>query len=233
MAPNDASAATPESVAPAQFRTGFVAIVGRPNVGKSTLTNALVGQKVSITADKAQTTRHRIHGILTTPDTQFVFVDTPGYQTKHGGALNRSMNRAVMSALSDVDCIVWVVEALRYGAPDQQVLRLLPKSTPVVLVISKTDLAQPRDRLLPFIQKLAADGVTQMAECGPGRVLAGLAKRIDGNVKCLALTDVAALEAARGAHALYTDVWTSMGQEAEREQFLVHHRLRFLLPVAM
>lgn len=157
MAPNDTSPATPDCVAPTQFRTGFVAIVGRPNVGKSTLTNALVGQKVSITADKAQTTRHRIHGILTVPDTQFVFVDTPGYQTKHGGALNRSMNRAVMSALSDVDCVVWVVEALRYGAPDQQVLRLLPKDTPVVLVISKTDLAQPRDRLLPFIQKLAAE----------------------------------------------------------------------------
>lgn len=139
------------------FRTGFVAVVGRPNVGKSTLVNALVGQKVSITADKAQTTRHRIHGILTTTDAQYVFIDTPGYQTRFGGALNRSMNRAVMSALADVDCIVFVVEALRFAGEDRRVLQLLPPEVPVILVIAKADLAKPRDALLPFIGKLAVE----------------------------------------------------------------------------
>ena len=135
--------------------TGFIAIVGRPNVGKSTLVNALVGQKVSITADKAQTTRHRVHGILTQGDTQYVFVDTPGYQTRHGGALNRSMNRAVLSALSGVDVIAFVVESLRFGAEDRKVLKLLPPQVPVILVITKSDTAKPRERLLPFIGSVA------------------------------------------------------------------------------
>src|SRR5450432_731540 len=92
-------------------RCGLVAIVGRPNVGKSMLLNALVGQKISITSNKAQTTRHRITGIRTAGDAQFVFVDTPGFQTKHDAALHRSLNRAVTSALSDVDVVLFVVEA--------------------------------------------------------------------------------------------------------------------------
>ena len=87
------------------FRTGFVAIVGRPNVGKSTLTNALIGSKISIVSRKAQTTRHRIHGVLTREHEQFVFVDTPGFQTRHGGAMNRMMNRVVTQALADVDVV--------------------------------------------------------------------------------------------------------------------------------
>ncbi|MBH9702951.1 GTPase Era, partial [Burkholderia cepacia] len=88
-----------------------VAIVGRPNVGKSTLTNALIGSKISIVSRKAQTTRHRIHGVLTRDHEQFVFVDTPGFQTRHGGAMNRMMNRVVTQALADVDVVVHVVEA--------------------------------------------------------------------------------------------------------------------------
>ncbi|MFY7914295.1 MAG: GTPase Era, partial [Rubrivivax sp.] len=92
-------------------RCGLVAIVGRPNVGKSTLLNALVGQKISITSRKAQTTRHRITGIRTIADTQFVFVDTPGFQERHTAALNRSLNRTVQGALSDVDVVLFVVEA--------------------------------------------------------------------------------------------------------------------------
>ena len=87
------------------FRTGYLAIIGRPNVGKSTLTNRLVGAKVSITSKKAQTTRHRIHGVLTTDDAQFVFVDTPGFQMAHKNALNRLMNRSVTSTFADVDVI--------------------------------------------------------------------------------------------------------------------------------
>src|SRR5574341_1397189 len=98
------------AAAPAPQRCGLVAIVGRPNVGKSTLLNALVGQKVSITSRKAQTTRHRITGIRTLDDAQFVFVDTPGFQTRHGSALNRTLNRTVQGVLADVDVILFVVE---------------------------------------------------------------------------------------------------------------------------
>ncbi|MCA3149134.1 MAG: 50S ribosome-binding GTPase, partial [Burkholderiales bacterium] len=97
------------------FRTGLVAIVGRPNVGKSTLLNALVGQKLSITADKPQTTRHRINGVLTTEQAQYVFVDTPGYQTRHKNALNRTLNRTVRGVLNDVDVVLLVIEPLRFG----------------------------------------------------------------------------------------------------------------------
>lgn len=129
----------PESGVPEGFRCGMVAIVGRPNVGKSTLMNALVGQKVSITSRKAQTTRHRITGIQTTDDAQFVFVDTPGFQTRHATALNRSLNRAVTSTLTSVDAVLFVVEAGRYGPDDEKVLSLLPRETPVILIVNKVD----------------------------------------------------------------------------------------------
>ncbi|ANA34424.1 GTPase Era [Ralstonia mannitolilytica] len=129
----------PESGVPEGFRCGMVAIVGRPNVGKSTLMNALVGQKVSITSRKAQTTRHRITGIQTTNDAQFVFVDTPGFQTRHATALNRSLNRAVTSTLTSVDAVLFVVEAGRYGPDDEKVLSLLPRETPVILIVNKVD----------------------------------------------------------------------------------------------
>ncbi|HTH40514.1 MAG TPA: GTPase Era, partial [Rhodocyclaceae bacterium] len=106
------------------FKTGFLAIVGRPNVGKSTLNNRLVGAKVSITSKKAQTTRHRIHGILTTDDCQFIFVDTPGFQTKHKNALNRLMNRSVTQTLADVDVVLFVIEADRWGSGEQEIVKL-------------------------------------------------------------------------------------------------------------
>jgi GTP-binding protein Era len=108
-------------------RCGLVAIVGRPNVGKSTLLNALVGQKISITSNKAQTTRHRITGVRTEGESQFVFVDTPGFQTRHDAAINRSLNRAVTSTLADVDVVLFVVEAGRFGRDDETVLALLPE----------------------------------------------------------------------------------------------------------
>lgn len=136
-------------------RSGRVAIVGRPNVGKSTLLNRLVGAKVSITSSKPQTTRQRMTGIVTRGAAQFVFVDTPGFQTEHPSALNRAMNRSVAGALEGVDAAVWVVEALRYDARDEKVGKLLPAHIPVVLAINKTDSIKDRATLLPFISRLA------------------------------------------------------------------------------
>ncbi|AGH83551.1 GTP-binding protein Era [Ralstonia pseudosolanacearum FQY_4] len=136
----------------------MVAIVGRPNVGKSTLMNALVGQKVSITSRKAQTTRHRITGIQTTDDAQFVFVDTPGFQTRHATALNRSLNRAVTSTLTSVDAVLFVVEAGRYGPDDAKVLSLLPRETPVILIVNKVDRLDAYTRaemVAVFLQEMA------------------------------------------------------------------------------
>ncbi len=133
-------------------RCGTVAIVGRPNVGKSTLLNALVGQKISITSRKAQTTRHRITGIRVFGDTQFVFVDTPGFQMKHGTALHRTLNRTVLSSLTDVDVVLFVVEAGRFGLDDAKVLALLPAGKPVLLVANKQDAVKRRNDLLPWLQ---------------------------------------------------------------------------------
>jgi GTP-binding protein Era len=139
------------------FHTGFLAIVGRPNVGKSTLTNRLVGAKVSITSRKAQTTRHRIHGVLTTGDCQYIFVDTPGFQTKHRNALNRLMNRSVTQTLADVDVVLLMVEAGRWGAGEKDLLGLLPKDRPVILVVNKLDRLADRGTVLPFLQKCAEE----------------------------------------------------------------------------
>ena len=122
-------------------RCGLMAIVGRPNVGKSTLLNALVGQKISITSRKAQTTRHRITGMRTEGDTQFIFVDTPGFQTRHTNALNRSLNKTVLGAVSDVDLVLFVVEAGQFSMADAKVLSLLRADTPVLLVANKLDAA--------------------------------------------------------------------------------------------
>ena len=136
------------------FRSGFVAIVGRPNVGKSTLLNRLIGQKISIVSSKAQTTRHRVTGILTEDHAQFVFVDTPGFQTHHRNALNRSMNRTVAQVLSDVDLVFFVIEACRMGEDDRKVLEVIPREARVVLVINKVDQLKDKGRLLPFIDEV-------------------------------------------------------------------------------
>lgn len=137
-------------------RTGFVAIVGRPNVGKSTLTNALIGSKISIVSRKAQTTRHRIHGVLTREHEQFVFVDTPGFQTRHGGAMNRMMNRVVTQALSQVDVTVHVVEAGKWSEGDAKLLPLLPSPERTVLAISKIDQLKSKNDLFAFVSKIMA-----------------------------------------------------------------------------
>jgi GTP-binding protein Era len=139
------------------FRCGTIAIVGRPNVGKSTLLNHILGAKLSITSRKAQTTRHRLLGIHTTDDAQFLFVDTPGFQLRHVNALNRGLNRTVKQVLTEVDVILFVVEATRWGEADRKVLEILPGRTPVLLVVNKADLLEDKAELLPYIQQHAAE----------------------------------------------------------------------------
>lgn len=141
----------------AQFRAGFAALVGRPNVGKSTLLNALVGEKISIVTPRPQTTRHRITGLVNRPGVQLAFVDTPGLHDGGKRALNRAMNRASAGALIDADVVVFVVEALRWGPEDEAVMqRIRDSGRPAIAVVSKVDTARPRERLLPFIEALAA-----------------------------------------------------------------------------
>ena len=135
-------------------RCGLVAIVGKPNVGKSTLLNALVGQKVSITSRKAQTTRHRITGVRTAGQSQFVFVDTPGFQTRHSSALNRSLNRAVTGVVGDVDLVLFVVEAGTFTLGDAKVLALLKPGIPAILVANKLDQVQRRSELAPWLRDM-------------------------------------------------------------------------------
>ena len=135
-------------------RCGQVAIVGKPNVGKSTLLNALVGQKISITSRKAQTTRHRITGIHTQGSTQFVFVDTPGFQTRHTTALNKSLNKTVLGAVGDVDLVLFVVEAGSFNMADDKVLSLLKPGVPVLLIANKLDAIQRREDLAPWLRQM-------------------------------------------------------------------------------
>lgn len=139
------------------YRTGLIAIVGRPNVGKSTLLNRLVGQKISITSRKAQTTRHRVTGIHTTAEAQFVFIDTPGFQTRHAGVLNKSMNKRVRETLADVDVVMMLVEAGRLTPEDKQVMQLLPDNRPVLLVVNKIDHAKDRADLMAFVQQISTE----------------------------------------------------------------------------
>ena len=143
-----------EKTAAEGYRCGFIAIVGRPNVGKSTLMNHLIGQKISITSKKAQTTRNRVTGIYTDDTAQFVFVDTPGFQTYHRNALNDRLNLNVTEAVSGVDVIVFVVEALRFSDADRIVLQQLPKNTPVVLVVNQMDKAKDAAALDAFIAEV-------------------------------------------------------------------------------
>ena len=142
--------------AAAAHRAGHVAIVGRPSVGKSTLLNALVGARISITSKKPQTTRHRITGILTGRDAQFVFVDTPGWQTRYRSRLNERLNRTVRDALAGVDVIVLVVDAARITEQDREVSSLLPVNVPVIVALNKIDAIADKRALLPRIADIAA-----------------------------------------------------------------------------
>ena len=138
------------------FRCGHVAIVGRPSVGKSTLMNALVGEKISITSKKPQTTRHRIVGIATDANAQVAFVDTPGFQTRHRSRLNDRLNRAVRDSLSEVDAVVLVVDATRITEADRAVVGLLPQRVPVIAAVNKIDLVADKSALLPRLAEVAA-----------------------------------------------------------------------------
>jgi GTP-binding protein Era len=134
------------------FKCGTVAIVGRPNVGKSTLLNHILGMKLAITSRKAQTTRHRLLGIHTTEDAQFLFVDTPGFQQKHLNALNKGLNKTVTQVLTEVDVVLFVIEPMKLGDADRKVLTLLSEKTPTILVVNKSDLMGDKGNLLPLIQ---------------------------------------------------------------------------------
>ena len=135
-----------------EFRTGTVAIVGRPNVGKSTLVNRVVGAHVAITSRKAQTTRHRILGIHTDKRSQMIFLDTPGYQTQHQNALNREMNRTVGRAANDVDVIVMMIDAAGWDERDTPLLGLLPKEVPVILALNKVDRVKDKARVAATLE---------------------------------------------------------------------------------
>lgn len=139
------------------FRCGFVAIVGRPNVGKSTLVNAIMGRKISIVTAKPQTTRHRIVAVHTTEDAQILFVDTPGFHRRAGRAMNRLMNRAASNALADADVVLFVSDATRWTTEDEDVLRQLRDArAPVIAVLNKTDRVHPKEKLLDAMQLMAA-----------------------------------------------------------------------------
>lgn len=144
----------PES---SEFRSGFAALVGRPNVGKSTLLNALVGEKLSIVTPRPQTTRHRILGVVTLPHAQIAFVDTPGLHVKAARALNKAMNRTATAALEDADLVVLVLEALRWTAEDELALeRIARAAKPAIAAVNKIDRVRPRERLLPYLAELGA-----------------------------------------------------------------------------
>lgn len=137
-------------------RCGYIALVGRPNTGKSTLLNRLIGQKISITSRRPQTTRHRVLGISTRPDAQLVFVDTPGIHEFSGRAMNRHMNRTAGSVLHDVDIIVFLVDAVRWDSDDELVLKKLADvQCPVILAVNKIDKLKDREALLPQLDELA------------------------------------------------------------------------------
>lgn len=156
--PQDVQSIPADQNNPKKQKTGFIAIVGRPNVGKSTLLNQILGQKLSITSRKPQTTRHQIQGIKTVGDTQCIYVDTPGIHLKAERAINRAMNRHAISTLDGVDVVVWVVECGTFNQDDQWVLSLISENhkvkCPVVLVINKIDKIKEKKELLPIIEEL-------------------------------------------------------------------------------
>lgn len=138
-------------------RCGYVAIVGRPNVGKSTFLNRVLGQKLSITSNKPQTTRHQILGVKTCGGGQILYVDTPGLQQREGRALHRLLNREAMRAITEVDVIVFMVEALHWGDEDEYVLNhIVPNHRPVILAVNKVDTVADKSRLLPYLSELGA-----------------------------------------------------------------------------
>jgi len=139
------------------FRSGVVGLFGRPNTGKSSLFNRLLGQKLAIVSQREQTTRHLLTGILTDAHGQLVLVDSPGYQTRHRSLLNRALNQRAGEAARDADVVAFVVEALRFDAADRAALARIPAQRPVVAVVNKIDRVRPVTRLLPFIERLSRE----------------------------------------------------------------------------
>ncbi|MGE0803605.1 MAG: GTPase Era [Lautropia sp.] len=168
------------------FRSGRVAIVGRPNTGKSTLLNRLVGQKLSITADRPQTTRHRVLGVITRPDAQIALLDSPGYQTLRRNPLNQLLNRTVQATAQDVDAIVLVIQSSGWSSGDQQVRELLPPATPLVIALNKCDLLARYDNALPRIAAVdrAAPGAAAIVPIS-ARTGAGVDRLLDALVPLL------------------------------------------------
>tara|TARA_B110000902_G_scaffold253852_1_gene317021 strand:- start:88 stop:966 length:879 start_codon:yes stop_codon:yes gene_type:complete len=132
-------------------KCGTIAIVGQPNVGKSTLLNYFLGTKLSITSRKAQTTRYQLLGIHTTPETQYIFVDTPGYQLKHLNTLNKNLNKTVKHALQEVDVILFLIEPRQMTDVDKKILQMIPEDTPIILVINKVDRLKEKTKILELI----------------------------------------------------------------------------------
>jgi GTP-binding protein Era len=149
-------------------RCGTIAIVGQPNVGKSTLLNYFVGSKLSITSRKAQTTRYQLVGIFTDKDTQYIFVDTPGYQLKHLNQMNKSLNKSVNQALKDVDLILFLSEPNELDATDKKILQMIPSSTPILLIINKIDLIKDKSKILALMSE--ADQLDKFEEIVPTSV---------------------------------------------------------------
>ncbi|HET7314859.1 GTPase Era [Salinisphaera sp.] len=199
-------------------RSGMVALVGRPNVGKSTLVNALVGEKVSIVTPKPQTTRHRIIGVLTRDNVQIALVDTPGLHTGAKTALNRVMNETAMASLAGIDCVLFVVEAGQWRADDAAALARLEKlDTPVGLVVNKTDRVPDKTELLPFIERLAARRAFDF-------VVPLSARRAD-NLE--ALIDECVARMPEGPYLFPEDEYTDrnmrfLAAEAVREKLMMH-----------
>ena len=198
---------------------GFIAIVGRPNVGKSTLLNKILGQKISITSRKAQTTRHRIVGIHTEGAYQAVYVDTPGLHIEEKRAINRLMNRAASSAIGDVDLIIFVVDGTHWNADDEMVLNKLRQAkSPVVLAINKIDNVRNKDELLPFITELS--GKFDFAEIIP------ISAQRGNNVH--KLQEIVRKSLKKGIHHFPEDYVTDRSQRFMTSEIIREKLMRFM-----
>ena len=203
---------------PDQTYCGFIAIVGRPNVGKSTLLNKILGQKISITSRKAQTTRHRIVGIKTEGAYQEIYVDTPGLHIEEKRAINRLMNRAASSAIGNVDLIVFVVDGTHWNADDEMVLnKLRATKTPVVLAINKIDNVKNKDELLPFITEITSK--YEFAHVLP--ISAEKGDNID------ALENIVRQSLREGAHHFPEDYVTDRSQRFMASEIIREKLMRF------